>query len=391
MQGVINKFAGWSFAFLSSLALAPALFGFAYLELETLPSSISSYPLGVTADGLYIAGFSKNSGGGKEAVRWDRFGVLHSFGLGIAWDISDDGETLVGVDGSDNSAFWRVSQVGAQIFQNTEVGAVYTVTSDGTVGYGAVVNGASLEATRFDLVSGISSRVLLPYSLINQVTGDGLISVGGAENENGSGAFRKANQVTEFLNGGVPSSESYGVSDNGRIVVGRNGFSAVRWVDDKEPEELGFTFNGSFAGREVCISGDGKVIVGGDVDGDGFVWTEKSGYQSLKNLISSGGFDLSEYSVFRASGISKDGNVVVGFALNPSIGEIPWMVRGFLQILEPTISIEKVQGGLEVVFTGILQDSTDLTGFLDVPGEPVSPYFIPEPVSGKRFFRARSF
>jgi len=53
-----------------------------------------------------------------------------------------------------------------------------------------------------------------------------------------------------------------------------------------------------------------------------------------------------------------------------------------------TIAITQAGGQITVTYTGVLQSSTSLSGFADVPGA-VSPYVVPNGSPGKLFFRAR--
>ena len=57
----------------------------------------------------------------------------------------------------------------------------------------------------------------------------------------------------------------------------------------------------------------------------------------------------------------------------------------------PLIGIQQNGANFEVQFTGVLQSSTNAsTGYLDVPGNPTSPYIItPGSQLPQQFFRSR--
>ena len=57
----------------------------------------------------------------------------------------------------------------------------------------------------------------------------------------------------------------------------------------------------------------------------------------------------------------------------------------------PNAALTKLPNGdLQIIFSGVLQGSSDLSGWADVTPTPTSPYVIPvAQLVGKKFFRAR--
>ena len=119
--------------------------------------------------------------------------------------------------------------------------------------------------------------------------------------------------------GHIPGSSSsssfgYGVSDNGSVVVGRDG-EAFRWTAAGGMEGLGFLPGGSVSSTANAVSGDGMVVVGSSRsadsgwDGEAFRWTADGGMVALGDFP--GGDFQSE-----ANAVSADGSVIVGYGIS---------------------------------------------------------------------------
>ncbi|GHB41654.1 hypothetical protein GCM10007094_33900 [Pseudovibrio japonicus] len=133
------------------------------------------------------------------------------------------------------------------------------------------------------------------------------------------GTLRKNDMSTErTINSG--RSEAYGVSADGKVVVGvadtdyNYHYHAFRWTVDGGMESLGTLSVNSFSNSEAYnISDDGSTIVGYSDTGNSwyyhaFRWTEDGGMQDLGTLVTTG----DGYS--KAYDVSADGSKVVGFA-----------------------------------------------------------------------------
>ena len=136
-----------------------------------------------------------------------------------------------------------------------------------------------------------------------------------------------------FLPGHLPAvaqSEAFDVSADGSVVVGRgssaSGLEAFRWTAASGMVGLGELPGGLFESRANGVSADGSVVVGRSRTDDisaneAFVWTQDNGMQSLRDmLIASGVTGLDDWELHEASGISADGQWVVGNGINP-LGE----------------------------------------------------------------------
>ncbi|MFN7247936.1 MAG: PEP-CTERM sorting domain-containing protein [Microcystis sp.] len=130
------------------------------------------------------------------------------------------------------------------------------------------------------------------------------------------------------LPGGSFSSEAYGVSANGSVVVGTGygatGSQAFRWTQATGMVGLGYLSGDGGHGREsraYGVSADGSVVVGDNsiIYPDGslqepFRWTQATGMVGLGDLPGGGRNS-------GARGVSADGSVVVGFSNSASGGE----------------------------------------------------------------------
>lgn len=366
-----------------------------FILLDILPNGLYAYPWAVTPSGMHVAGTSGNGTGVFQAVRWDSLGGIIELGSGTAYAISEDGSVAAGQGADALPVIWRIPETSKETFGDGNEGIIFAVSADGTRGFGYSVVNFWAEGSEFDLMAMTREEIAPAESFVYGATPDGQKLVGQTTTVSGFGATVKAGTL-EFEPlpgaGGFPFgfSGAYDISDDGRIVVGRNNNDAVMWVDDDPFDTLGFTFDGSIDHTYVNISGDGRVVVVGNDAADGIVWTQESGPQDLMAVISSAGVDLSEYYRIRPTGISRDGDVLVGVIWEELGEQIPWMIRGFLQTQPPEIRIERIVDGYLIHFRGILQESTTLGDFTDLPGTPETPYFLPAPVSEKRFFRARA-
>lgn len=141
----------------------------------------------------------------------------------------------------------------------------------------------------------------------------------GLDNPNGitfqpSASFVAASfQGLGELPGGVPNSNAYGASGDGRTVVGvsidGSGSHAYRWRPTTGMIGLGDLPGGGFFSISSGTSGDGNVVVGQSNSSNGpeaFRWVQGGTMQALGDLPG-GSFASYAYNV------SRDGNVVFGW------------------------------------------------------------------------------
>ncbi len=149
------------------------------------------------------------------------------------------------------------------------------------------------------------------------------------------------------LSGGSFNSGAYGVSSDGQVVVGNSisasGYKAFRWTSAGGMVSIG-------PGYANAVSADGQVIAGLN-GGEAFRWTNLSGMISLGDLPG-GSFESG------ATGVSSDGQVVVGYSSSTSGYEaFRWISAGGM------IGLGDLSGGsFESVANGISSDGQVIVG-----------------------------
>lgn len=149
------------------------------------------------------------------------------------------------------------------------------------------------------------------FSAAQDVSDQGRVVVGESETDKGRQAFRWT-QAGGMVGLGTlaqhASSIAYGVSADGKIIVGTQGKVAFRWTEEQGMTSLGDLPGGQKRSTAMAVSSDGSVVVGCGSTDDGteaFRWTAETGLQGLGDLTG-GSFSSA------AEGVSRDGAVVVG-------------------------------------------------------------------------------
>jgi probable HAF family extracellular repeat protein len=151
------------------------------------------------------------------------------------------------------------------------------------------------------------------FSAAYDVSDQGRVVVGESQTDGGRQAFRWT-QAAGMVSLGTPAldetSIAYGVSADGKIIVGTQCKVAFRWTEEQGMTSLGDLPGGQKKSTALAVSSDGKVVVGcGSTDNgtEAFRWTAETGLQGLGNLTGGGLFSA-------ADGVSRDGSVIVGTA-----------------------------------------------------------------------------
>jgi probable HAF family extracellular repeat protein len=273
-------------------------------DLGVLPSSLWTYPVAGSSDGMVIVGAT--NGGAAEGFRWQD-GRIAQFGAQVyPTGISADGTVVAGYRATgrgSNVAFrWHGGTLTDLGFlrpdSHTEA---HAMSADGTtvVGFGqyrpsgddATIDEAfrwrvgALEGLGF-LTSGERR-----YSTAAAVSADGAVVVGSSSTAGGGlQAYRWAGGVMTAL-GVLPGyAESIGqaVSGDGTVVFGRcqrtedqeEFFTAFVWDARRGMRELAAVLAGDFGlelggqalEQVVDVSSDGRTVVGGSVDGSVSSW-----------------------------------------------------------------------------------------------------------------------
>ena len=293
-------------------------------NLDTLGGNVSG-ARGVSADGTVVVGYSNTTGNlAQHAFRWDRFAGMVDLGTfggsSLAQAISGDGNVIGG--NSDTAA-------GAhKAFRWTSTTGLSDLGSLGgdTVAYGTnrdgstVVGGSNSRAFRWTAASGMQDIGAGSGSAARGVSADGSVVVGAFDpGTTWSRAFRWT-ATTGIQNLGTlgnlrSNSFAYAVSSDGSVVVGQsdlvNGMShAFRWTAQYGMVDLG-SIDGSFT-QALAVNATGSVVVGRTGLDVAFRWTAMGGMQDLNNLLAQAGVNMNAIRLSRATGVSADGQFIVG-------------------------------------------------------------------------------
>ena len=186
------------------------------------------------------------------------------------------------------SSGFQWTEAGGLVPFGTTTALPRDVSASGEVIVGDGVNGSNLEAFRYDPVDG--------FDLLGRLAGH---------------ARSDANAVS-----------ADGSTVVGQSSVGSTPWEAFRWTEAGGIEGLGSLNSGSFGGSEAFgVSGDGSLVVGmgpSDTGSMAFIWDEEHGMRELAQmLVDELGLDLTGWTLTRATDISADGSVIVGWGDEP--------------------------------------------------------------------------
>ena len=207
------------------------------------------------------------------------------------------------------------------------------VSANGSIVVGGATSTSGGEAFRWedgemhglgDLPGGLFS------SAARDVSASGSVVVGIAASASGREAFRWENGSMTGLGdlpGGSFDSEALAVAADGSVVVGVSSATggqstAFRW-EDGLMTSLGTLPGGSGPSIARAVSADGSVIVG-DAAMDNssamrpFIFTPNEGMQSLSVVLEGLGIDTSDWILELATGVSDDGQTIVGYGIHTS-------------------------------------------------------------------------
>lgn len=310
-------------------------------DLGTLPGHNTSEAIGVSPNGKVVVGESwriqESTWDSIEsrAFRW-KDGVMTDLGtlggsFSAAADVSADGKVVVGAsliaENEFEHAFRWVEGAHDGISSNPQMFDLGTLEghkqsrATGVSHDGSVVVGTSWDEGdfTFDNIGDASIVRAFRWTATDNKMQD-LGTLGGAR----SWAFR--------------------VSADGNVVVGAsdisdssNTYHAFRWVKDandgvsSNPEMYDLGTLGGNNSEALNVSDDGSVVVGSSETPDGswraFRWTEKDGMESVAAWLSKAGVSVPNGAVLtEASGVSADGNVIVGTSATETTKKA-WLAR----------------------------------------------------------------
>lgn len=346
--------------FIASACFGMEIFGASFQGLGDLAGGmVFSVATGVSADGKVVAGYSSssNSATSYEAFRWTATNGMVGLGdlaggtfTSFANAISADGSTIVGQSYSTNGTeAFRWTQAAGMAGLGDLPGGDFFSTANGVSASGAVVagygastlSGTRSEAFRWTTTNGMEALGDLPGGNFDSrawgISADGSVIVGESTSSNGNEAFRwtAATGMVGLgdLTGGLFNSIAYGISADGSTIVGygyptNSSHEAFRWTLATGIEPLGFLPCDTWSiGR--ATSGNGSVVVGDPQTTTCkcvFIWDVQHGIRELLNVLTDGyGLNLTGWQLCRATALSYDGNIIVGYGINPSGQTEAWM------------------------------------------------------------------
>jgi len=320
-----------------------------FMGLGHLPGGTDrggSVATSVSFDGSTVVGNSNNGSGFDEAFRWTKDTGMVGLGCvrggtacSIATSVSFNGDVVVGEFysptqyGTLNAFRWTESTgaVGLQVpGQGYQYAEALDVSADGTVIIGEIVSGGY--ASSFIWTESTGAVSFSPPGA-KSISADGLTVVG--RNFSTWEPFRWNTNTglvgLGHLPGGRVDGEARDVSPDGSVVVGYSqspswpaiGTEAFRWTSSTGMIGLS-TLPGAEDSEANAVSADGSIIVGDAlVDSiasrrKAFIWDSMHGMRSLLDvLVTEFGLNLAGWSLTEATGISGDGQTIVGYGANP--------------------------------------------------------------------------
>jgi probable HAF family extracellular repeat protein len=162
---------------------------------------------------------------------------------------------------------------------------------------------------------------------------------------------------------GGDESVAYGVSADGRVVVGGSYYtagygSAFRWTASDGMEDLGTL--GGYYSEAYDVSADGSVVVGSADNAD---WQYRAFRWQNRVMQDLGTLSGADYSA--AYGVSADGRVVVGRAWNAAGQDraFRWTVDGGMEDLNTTYASLLTDGSVLVRAFAISPDGRYIVGY----------------------------
>ena len=317
----------------------------------------------VSADGSVVVGTSRVGSGveGNRAFRWtasggmEELGGLPDLGSYYSWahDVSADGSVVVGqIRSSAGNEAFRWSESTAMVGLGDLPGGKVRSNAYGVSADGSVVVGVGDDSDGTQAVRWTEQGQILPLGNLQGTTGgyglavsaDGSTIVGYCR---GFKAFRWTQETGTLslgdLLGGPVASQALGVSADGSVIVGDSagenttGYAsheAFRWTQETEMVGLGSLPGGTPQSTAAGVSADGSIVVGqSDMlasweGGVPIIWDAEHGMRNLHELLIDDyglGESLQGWTLERATGVSADGRVIVGWGTNPAGQPEAWL------------------------------------------------------------------
>jgi probable HAF family extracellular repeat protein len=298
----------------------------------------SSYASAISEDGKVVVGEVNDGGDGRNrAFKWTATtGMVSLSNMGwssSAEAVNADGSVIVGsvaIDG-DAVAFRWSTREGIVLLTDAR-GPNNRSAAKGVSADGSVVVGNARYPFRWTAATGMKPMDGGFLSYVHGLSADGSRAVGSSLSVPGEGEHMTAvywdadghmHPIGRFKNTGM--ADATAVNANGQWVAGfaqddsaEKHNVAFLWSEQTGFQTLGWLHSGGYA-RAYGINSAGTVVVGNAPDGayhghdTGFRWTRESGMQSITEWVQAAGGRITRSLVSQVTGVSGDGNTIVGF------------------------------------------------------------------------------
>ncbi|KMQ65469.1 secretion protein [Chryseobacterium angstadtii] len=322
--------------------------GFLFSKAQLTVMAVGNYTVGGISDGGIV---SMHTSAGQ-IFKWDEINGLVQIGS-ISNGYPAAGRTLITADGTKigssttnvgtgfneistyNTASSSWSNHGGLVPTGWDghVSSTWGMTSDGNtiVGLGWLTAG-NAHAVKWDAVNGVTdlgSMVSGRSSRANAINGDGSVIVGWQDQDNGTRSGAKWVNGTESYitdNNGGYVGEAGDVSADGTTIIGSampnpyvwNSVNGLTYIT--HPNSSAF-----FRGGATGISADGNKVVGffrafaaPPMSGEGFIWTSGGGRVNLNDYAVNMGINTQGVTMSLPLAISQDGRRIAGIGTNAS-------------------------------------------------------------------------
>jgi probable HAF family extracellular repeat protein len=330
---------------LAALALIVAGPVWAQATFTLIDANTTVYDM--TDDGNMLVGVDNTTG---QLFYWTQTGGITLIGGEGTPDCSGNGADIcAGITdgGYSQAALW----LGGSNWQplggiggtsGTSMSTAYDMSGDGSkiVGLGWV-NAGTAHAFQWDSVNDMVDLGSLggESSRANAISMDGHVVVGWDQDPS-SGWWRAAkwvDGVEELMAPGTYCGAGQGVSSDGTWIVGDNhpDFNDDGW---RWSANTGFVSTGTlsgwlFQGHPLDVSDDGQVVVGWSgyfMDQFAMIWTEDTGCVDFKQYLIDNGATVPVNTIAMAHRISEDGSTIIG-----SAGDMFSGFTGFIATIPP--------------------------------------------------------
>ena len=275
-----------------------------FVPLGNLPGQLRSQAWAVSADGSTVVGNS--SGRGQEAFRWTAADGM--VGLGYLPGGSENGNSFAEGVSADGSVVVGYSTYSA----NNQAPEAFRWTSGG-----GMVGLGFLHDFGLDSISEASG-----------ISADGSLVDGDGQNAAGNGQeflWTAAGGMVALDLGQPTSTQLVPISADGSTLVGSASGEAFRWTAAGGLKGLGYLPGGS-SSVATGVSANGSVVVGYSNPPYGpFIWDSKHGMRDLSLVLTGLGIDMTGWMDLEPSGVSADGQTIVGNGTNPEGQQEGWI------------------------------------------------------------------